>query len=158
MKKYRSEITNLFVIFVIFLVVELLLSWTRFHDLEKIIKGFVLGVILLGILLMVEALGTYLKIGGGIVSHRSFGYWYKKIPIGSINRIEKQPHPIFKALSWSIVVYYREEGKERKFEIWPSFSLETIGKFLTDLKKINPAIEFDAECMKWMEKKNLKTK
>ena len=42
--------------------------------------------------------------------------------------------------------------EEKSIEIWPSFSRETIGKFLADLKALNPSIQFDKECEEWMEK------
>jgi hypothetical protein len=138
-----------------YLVLIVFVGWLESINLGRLLKASAIVILGFGTIALIDYFFTYLKIDetSGTIAQRSFLYWYRKIPIEFIIKVSKQPHPLYKALSWSIAVEYRsEKGKNKVMEIWPSFSPETIGKFLADLKKLNPSIQFDKECEEWMEK------
>jgi hypothetical protein len=156
MRVYRSDSTREYVVWsVLLLSVGTLFSWIEMKDTARLVEAWLIGLPFFSAFVLIDYFFTYIKIDetSGTVAQQSFLYWYKKIPISSIIKISKQPHPLYKALSWSIAVEYRrEKGKNKVMEIWPSFSPETIGKFLTDMKSLDPSIQFDKECEEWMEK------
>lgn len=123
-------------------------------SISSAIDGIVVGFIGMSVIILIDHFFTYLKINSTTrqVTALSFLFSQNRVKIDSITRITKEPHPIFKEISWAIFIHYKnEKEKEKHFEIWPSFSPETMGKFLTEIEKLNPKIHFDDGCKEWMK-------
>jgi len=160
MKKFKnSSSKTLFLCFGVVVLLTALTSWLQFRDFETIVNVFFVGIFGYGGILFFDYFFTYLKIDENKrqITALSFLFSQNRVKVDSITRITKEPHPVFKQTSWAIFIHYKiEKGKEKHFEIWPSFSPETIGKFLSEIQKLNPKIDFDAGCKDWMEKYGIK--
>jgi hypothetical protein len=161
MRRFRSDTTNRFVAMLLaYLVLIAIVGWLESKDLGRLLKASAIVIPGFGTIAFIDYFFTYLEIDEtkNRMTARSFFYSISRANIPSITCITKEPHPIFKGASWAIFIRHKNDRcKEKTIEIWPSFSPETIGKFLTDLKALNPSIQFDKECEKWMEKaRNIK--
>jgi hypothetical protein len=153
-RKYKSSPGELLTIYIGYILFVSVIGWFSTYEIQRILKIWAFAIPALALIIILIAFFTYLKIDelNKQVTAVSTLFSVSRASIFDITHIQKQPHPILKGLSWSIAVYYREKDRERKFEIWPSFSPETIGRFLADLRQLNPDIQFDKECEEWMEK------
>lgn len=156
MKKYKNISTKkLAITFTGLLTLGSVLGWFEHGDLSAILDAWLFSVPYFSTFLLIDYFFTYLKIDETKrqVIALSFLFSQNRVKIDSITRITKEPHPIFKGASWAIFIHYIDDaGKKKHFEIWPSFSPKTIGKFLADIKKLNPSIQFDQASEDWMKK------
>jgi hypothetical protein len=154
-KRYKSSPGELLTVYIGYIVFVSVIGWFSTHEIQQVLKIWALAIPTLGVIIILLAFFTYLEIDPSkkqIIAVSTL-FSVKHAKISSITRVEKLPHPILKALSWSIAIYHQDQsGKEKNIEIWPPFSPETIGKFLADLKKLNPSIQFDKDCEECMEK------
>ena len=156
MKKYKNNSTKKITLcFILLLFFGSVLGWLEHRDFSKILNAWEFAVPYFSVFLLIDYFFTYLKIDPTTrqVTALSFLYSQNRVKIDRITRITKEPHPVFKAWSWAIFIHYKnEKGKEKHFEIWPSFNEQTMGKFLSELEKLNSKIQFDEGCKEWIEK------
>lgn len=152
MRKYKTDWTLKAV--GIFGILTFLMSLFA-ENFSSALRGLVLACVGYGSIILIDYFFTYLKIDETKrkITALSFLFSQNRVKIDLITHITKEPHPIFKDWSWAIFVHYTDDaGKKKHFEIWPSFSPETMGKFLADLKHLKPNIQFDDGCKEWVIK------
>jgi len=156
MKKYKNISTRkLSLVFIVVMFVMSLIGWFENHNFSNIIDAWLFAVPFFSVALFLDYLFTYLKISETkrYVIASAFFKSFDRVVVESITHLTKEPHPIFKQASWAIFVHYKDKSeKEKHFEIWPSFKPETMGKFMSELQKLNPNIQFDEGCKEWINK------